>query len=236
MAVVAPQSPQCPSIGACSSPAASSADEPQVCAVQSLRVRNTFIDTSAQRSPSLERFYREREVHTCPSNQVGKLRDALWRYAEVHEEEPAAAQSGPADSDSVHAKRSLAHAPSVSSLLTCDTDANSSSGCPSLGSSRDVYAAEAGLQPPTPASLHPATPRGEPGVASEFSSPLGLNPSAAAFVAAPPRPLVAGPAFSAGVPPHSPAVLSLADALPSCRDGVAHERAHMRHPMSEGYY
>jgi len=37
-------------------------------------VRNTFIDSAQMRSPSLERFYRERMVHSCPSSHVGRLR------------------------------------------------------------------------------------------------------------------------------------------------------------------
>lgn len=36
-------------------------------------VRNTFIDTAAQLSPSLEGFYRQREVQTCPSSHAGRL-------------------------------------------------------------------------------------------------------------------------------------------------------------------
>lgn len=37
-------------------------------------IRNTFIDTSAERSPSLERFLQTREVSTCPSSHIGRLR------------------------------------------------------------------------------------------------------------------------------------------------------------------
>lgn len=40
-----------------------------------IRVHNTFIDTAAERSPSLERFYREREVSTCPSAHIGRFRE-----------------------------------------------------------------------------------------------------------------------------------------------------------------
>jgi len=43
-------------------------------AMLALCVRNTFIDSAQMRSPSLERFYREREVHSCPSSQIGRLR------------------------------------------------------------------------------------------------------------------------------------------------------------------
>jgi len=38
-------------------------------------IRNTFIDTAAERSPSMERFYKEREVSTCPSAHIGRLRN-----------------------------------------------------------------------------------------------------------------------------------------------------------------
>jgi len=37
-------------------------------------VKNTFLEGSRVRSPSLERFYKERSVHTCPSHHIGKLR------------------------------------------------------------------------------------------------------------------------------------------------------------------
>jgi len=40
----------------------------------SFRVRNTFIDTSAQRSPSLEAVFRERDVSTCPASHAGRLK------------------------------------------------------------------------------------------------------------------------------------------------------------------
>lgn len=39
-----------------------------------VRIRSTFIDTSAERSPSLEHFYRQREVTTCPAAHIGRLR------------------------------------------------------------------------------------------------------------------------------------------------------------------
>lgn len=44
-----------------------------------IRVRNTFIETSECRSASLERFYQEREVHTCPGHRVGRIQDSLHR-------------------------------------------------------------------------------------------------------------------------------------------------------------
>uniref|UniRef100_A0A7S4R8J5 C3H1-type domain-containing protein n=1 Tax=Alexandrium monilatum TaxID=311494 RepID=A0A7S4R8J5_9DINO len=47
-----------------------------------LRVRNTFIDTSAERSPSLERFFQEREVATCPSAHIGRLRNLFQEAAD----------------------------------------------------------------------------------------------------------------------------------------------------------
>mmetsp|Transcript_98837 Transcript_98837/g.258187 ORF Transcript_98837/g.258187 Transcript_98837/m.258187 type:complete len:357 (+) Transcript_98837:73-1143(+) len=37
---------------------------------QCLSVRNTFVDFAAQRSPSLERFFRERKVRSCPASPV----------------------------------------------------------------------------------------------------------------------------------------------------------------------
>jgi len=46
-----------------------------------IRVRNTFIDTAAERSPSLERFYTEREVTTCPSAHIGRF-TGLFREAD----------------------------------------------------------------------------------------------------------------------------------------------------------
>eukprot|EP00421_Protoceratium_reticulatum_P052862 CAMPEP_0168493680 /NCGR_PEP_ID=MMETSP0228-20121227/70843_1 /TAXON_ID=133427 /ORGANISM="Protoceratium reticulatum, Strain CCCM 535 (=CCMP 1889)" /LENGTH=117 /DNA_ID=CAMNT_0008510469 /DNA_START=8 /DNA_END=357 /DNA_ORIENTATION=- len=58
-----------------------SADELPVQYPVRLRVRNTFIDTSAERSPSLEAFYREREVSTCPSSHVGRLAGLFDRLA-----------------------------------------------------------------------------------------------------------------------------------------------------------
>eukprot|EP00445_Apocalathium_hangoei_P041172 CAMPEP_0203971444 /NCGR_PEP_ID=MMETSP0359-20131031/98479_1 /ASSEMBLY_ACC=CAM_ASM_000338 /TAXON_ID=268821 /ORGANISM="Scrippsiella Hangoei, Strain SHTV-5" /LENGTH=438 /DNA_ID=CAMNT_0050909419 /DNA_START=75 /DNA_END=1391 /DNA_ORIENTATION=- len=38
-------------------------------------VKNTFIEGTAPRSPSFDIFYRERAVHTCPSQHVGRLSD-----------------------------------------------------------------------------------------------------------------------------------------------------------------
>jgi len=38
-----------------------------------VRVRNTFIDESVPLSPSLQAFYQERKVRTCPSKQIGLL-------------------------------------------------------------------------------------------------------------------------------------------------------------------
>eukprot|EP00416_Gambierdiscus_australes_P042502 CAMPEP_0171102238 /NCGR_PEP_ID=MMETSP0766_2-20121228/57246_1 /TAXON_ID=439317 /ORGANISM="Gambierdiscus australes, Strain CAWD 149" /LENGTH=192 /DNA_ID=CAMNT_0011562477 /DNA_START=70 /DNA_END=648 /DNA_ORIENTATION=- len=49
-----------------------------------LCVRNTFIDTAVERSPSLETFYREREVSTCPSSHIGLLRGLFKEPEEFH--------------------------------------------------------------------------------------------------------------------------------------------------------
>jgi len=49
-----------------------SAETPQ----PALRIKNTFIEGAARRSPSFETFYRERAVHTCPSKHAGRL--ANW--------------------------------------------------------------------------------------------------------------------------------------------------------------
>jgi len=42
--------------------------------VLGVHVRNTFIETSMELSPSVETFFREREVSTCPSSHIGRLR------------------------------------------------------------------------------------------------------------------------------------------------------------------
>jgi len=49
------------------------------------RVRNTFIDTSAQRSPSLEAVFRERDVSTCPASHAGRLRGLFGEASTAHE-------------------------------------------------------------------------------------------------------------------------------------------------------
>jgi len=41
--------------------------------LRAVRVKNTFIDNALPLSPSLEAFYQEREVRTCPSRQIGML-------------------------------------------------------------------------------------------------------------------------------------------------------------------
>jgi len=46
-----------------------------------IRVHNTFIDATLERSPSLERFYREREVSTCPSAHIGRLKSLFQESA-----------------------------------------------------------------------------------------------------------------------------------------------------------
>mmetsp|Transcript_105010 Transcript_105010/g.266733 ORF Transcript_105010/g.266733 Transcript_105010/m.266733 type:complete len:402 (-) Transcript_105010:107-1312(-) len=43
---------------------------------KSLRIKNTFIDTSEEMS-AFEQFHQERQVHTCPSNQIGRVRETL---------------------------------------------------------------------------------------------------------------------------------------------------------------
>lgn len=53
------------------------------------QVRNTFIDTCAIRSPSVEEFFREREVHTAPSRQIGQLRGLF--------QDPPEAEAPPAE-------------------------------------------------------------------------------------------------------------------------------------------
>lgn len=42
-------------------------------------VKNTFIEGAVQRSPSLDGFYRERAVHTCPSKDAGRLLGLMER-------------------------------------------------------------------------------------------------------------------------------------------------------------
>jgi len=41
-------------------------------------IHNTFLDTTEPRPPSLEPFYRERSVQTCPGSRVGLLDDSLF--------------------------------------------------------------------------------------------------------------------------------------------------------------
>lgn len=40
-------------------------------------VKNTFIDTALERTPSMEAFFQERMVSTCPASQVGRCRKAM---------------------------------------------------------------------------------------------------------------------------------------------------------------
>lgn len=51
-------------------------DDPEA-AFHRIHVKNTFIDSVALLSPSLENFYSERVVRTCPSQRVGCLADRL---------------------------------------------------------------------------------------------------------------------------------------------------------------
>eukprot|EP00449_Zooxanthella_nutricula_P033029 CAMPEP_0198493510 /NCGR_PEP_ID=MMETSP1462-20131121/4065_1 /TAXON_ID=1333877 /ORGANISM="Brandtodinium nutriculum, Strain RCC3387" /LENGTH=187 /DNA_ID=CAMNT_0044222203 /DNA_START=60 /DNA_END=619 /DNA_ORIENTATION=+ len=92
--------------------------QPRVCRVKSmptagaarlLRVRNTFIDTSAERSPSLDRFFRERTVHSCPGRRAGCLKQSV---------EAAGFDSGAQEHDA-----------STASVRTADTDRGGASVC-----------------------------------------------------------------------------------------------------------
>lgn len=49
---------------------------------EGVRVRNTFIETPAELSPSLETFFREREVSTCPARHIGRMRGLFQEAAE----------------------------------------------------------------------------------------------------------------------------------------------------------
>lgn len=51
-------------------------DAPGDCSVRSLRVRNTFIDEKACLSPTLDRFYKQRQVHSCPSSPFVDFEEA----------------------------------------------------------------------------------------------------------------------------------------------------------------
>eukprot|EP00443_Scrippsiella_acuminata_P131438 CAMPEP_0115577050 /NCGR_PEP_ID=MMETSP0272-20121206/2873_1 /TAXON_ID=71861 /ORGANISM="Scrippsiella trochoidea, Strain CCMP3099" /LENGTH=335 /DNA_ID=CAMNT_0003011851 /DNA_START=18 /DNA_END=1022 /DNA_ORIENTATION=+ len=50
-------------------------DQPEACTPPAYVVKNTFIECCARRSPSLEAFFRERKLQTCPSSRVGLLAD-----------------------------------------------------------------------------------------------------------------------------------------------------------------
>lgn len=54
------------------------------------RVRNTFIDVGDE-EPSLERFYRDRAIQSCPGSHVGRLEELFGRttYEETLSEEPS---------------------------------------------------------------------------------------------------------------------------------------------------
>lgn len=49
-------------------------EEPAGATLPALRVKNTFLEGVAQLSPSLERFYQVRAMHTCPSKQSGCIK------------------------------------------------------------------------------------------------------------------------------------------------------------------
>lgn len=93
-------------------------DARSVTAPHAFRVRNTFIDTSAERSPSLEPFYRERRVSTCPSSHMGRLRNALMELVADLDEEGCA----------------FRREASPSSVVTCDTETTLLPGSPGLES------------------------------------------------------------------------------------------------------
>lgn len=57
-----------------------------------LRIKNTFIEGAAPLSPSLESFYRERVVHTCPSKHAGRCLSLLQ---ELEDETPSTPVSTP---------------------------------------------------------------------------------------------------------------------------------------------
>lgn len=58
----------------------------EVEAASGLLIKNTFLEGAAMRSPTLDPFYRERVVATCPARHVGKLVDCL---REVMKDSPA---------------------------------------------------------------------------------------------------------------------------------------------------
>mmetsp|Transcript_108822 Transcript_108822/g.150477 ORF Transcript_108822/g.150477 Transcript_108822/m.150477 type:complete len:388 (-) Transcript_108822:464-1627(-) len=60
-----------------------------------LRIKNTFYDTSEKRSPSLEDFYRERSVRTCPSASVGMLQGLFQEGGLPHTPDAAGMFEGP---------------------------------------------------------------------------------------------------------------------------------------------
>jgi len=67
-------------------------EETEVCP-PGLRVRNTFLDTQAPLSPSLQPFYRERTVRTCPGAHAGILH-GLFQEGAYAVDVPAPAMPG----------------------------------------------------------------------------------------------------------------------------------------------
>eukprot|EP00409_Alexandrium_fundyense_P006958 CAMPEP_0195041882 /NCGR_PEP_ID=MMETSP0347-20130606/1540_1 /TAXON_ID=2932 /ORGANISM="Alexandrium fundyense, Strain CCMP1719" /LENGTH=82 /DNA_ID=CAMNT_0040069015 /DNA_START=33 /DNA_END=278 /DNA_ORIENTATION=+ len=78
-----------------------------------IRVRNTFIDTSGELSPSLECFYQEREVRTCPSAHIGRL-SSLFNEADV------SGWGSTDDTDSFLANDDMPETRSVSEASPCN--------------------------------------------------------------------------------------------------------------------
>jgi len=139
-----------------------------------LRIRNTFIDTSSQRSPSLEAFYREREVSTCPSSHIGRLTGLFDRMA-----------LGPGPQE-VGSPSERQHATAQAALPTGAGPSSSTtrilSLAEALGGAPEVWAGERPAQPGPPAVGLPSLGGGgKPppfaGVAAERRAELGL-PSA----------------------------------------------------------
>jgi len=56
-------------------------DEPVEAALPALRVKNTFLESTALLSPSLEHFYQARTVHSCPSKHAGRIKSFLEEMA-----------------------------------------------------------------------------------------------------------------------------------------------------------
>jgi len=145
---------------------------PEDCpAYPSLRIRNTFIDTTAERSPSLERFYREREVSTCPSAHIGRLR-GLFQEADVDTAWTAA--------DEADTRLPSEH-PDTTSV-------SEASPCDAAGSSAFVISLAEALAPPYVPSIGAA--RGGlvvPGRGRTLTRPSAVPAALEPLVAVPPQ-------------------------------------------------